>query len=50
MGDDSEKKIVAAESVKGLEELHEDRGLVCMICREGYGFKSDDVLGIYTYR
>eukprot|EP01135_Chromosphaera_perkinsii_P006329 Nk52_evm58s485 gene=Nk52_evmTU58s485 len=30
-------------------ELEEDNGHLCMICREGYSFKGDEVLGIYVY-
>lgn len=50
MQDGGDKRIVAAEQLHGLEQLDEDNGLLCMICREGYSFKRDDILGIYTFR
>lgn len=50
MQDGGDKRIVAAERLQGLEQLDEDKGHLCMICREGYSFKRDDILGIYTFR
>ncbi|EGG15028.1 hypothetical protein DFA_09851 [Cavenderia fasciculata] len=32
-----------------IEDLEDEEGFTCMVCREGYNFKPDDVLGIYTY-
>lgn len=32
-----------------MEELAEETGLVCVICREGYKFQPTKVLGIYTF-
>lgn len=32
-----------------MEDLGEETGLVCVICREGYKFQPTKVLGIYTY-
>lgn len=35
--------------LKNVEELGEESGLVCIICREGYKFQPTKVLGIYTF-
>ncbi|XP_030194560.1 E3 ubiquitin-protein ligase UBR4 isoform X5 [Gadus morhua] len=35
--------------LKQMEELIEEPGLTCCICREGYKFQSTKVLGIYTH-
>eukprot|EP00795_Rhopilema_esculentum_P010771 gene10771-19563_t len=35
--------------IKEMEELLEEKGLICCICREGYKFHPKKVLGIYTY-
>ncbi|KAK2587956.1 hypothetical protein KPH14_004040 [Odynerus spinipes] len=32
-----------------MEDLGDETGLVCVICREGYKFKPNMVLGIYTF-
>lgn len=32
-----------------MEDLAEETGLVCVICREGYKYQPTKVLGIYTY-
>lgn len=32
-----------------MEELGEESGLVCVICREGYKFQPNKVLGVYTF-
>lgn len=32
-----------------MEDLGDETGLVCVICREGYKFKPNVVLGIYTF-
>lgn len=32
-----------------MDDLMEEAGLVCVICREGYKFQSTKVLGIYTF-
>ena len=34
---------------KQVEDLGEETGLVCIICREGYKFQPNKVLGIYTF-
>ncbi|KFM56803.1 E3 ubiquitin-protein ligase UBR4, partial [Stegodyphus mimosarum] len=47
----NEKGQVTATSslMKHVEELGEESGLVCIICREGYKFQPTKVLGIYTF-
>ena len=32
-----------------MEDLGEETGLVCVICREGYKFQPSKVLGVYTF-
>lgn len=32
-----------------MEDLAEETGLVCVICREGYKYQPTKVLGIYTF-
>lgn len=32
-----------------MEDLAEETGLICVICREGYRFQPTKVLGIYTF-
>jgi E3 ubiquitin-protein ligase UBR4 len=38
-----------ASLLKQVEDLGEESGLICSICREGYKFQANKVLGIYTY-
>ncbi|XP_054157835.1 E3 ubiquitin-protein ligase UBR4-like [Oppia nitens] len=38
-----------ASLLKQVEDLGEEAGLICSICREGYKFQPNKVLGIYTY-
>ncbi|XP_054271979.1 E3 ubiquitin-protein ligase UBR4-like isoform X4 [Macrosteles quadrilineatus] len=47
----NDKGQVTAESniLQQIEDLGEETGLVCVICREGYKFQPGKVLGIYTY-
>lgn len=47
----NEKGQVTAKStmMQQLEDLGEETGLVCVICREGYKFQPNKVLGIYTF-
>ncbi|KAH9361452.1 hypothetical protein HPB48_003874 [Haemaphysalis longicornis] len=47
----NEKGQVTAKSsiLKQMEDLGEELGLVCIICREGYKFQPSKVLGIYTF-
>ncbi|XP_066993474.2 E3 ubiquitin-protein ligase UBR4 [Anabrus simplex] len=45
----NEKGQVTAQSTLLMEDLGEEPGLECCICREGYKFHSSKVLGIYTF-
>ncbi|KAF2077723.1 hypothetical protein CYY_000970 [Polysphondylium violaceum] len=36
-------------SIEDIVEEDDDGFFTCMVCREGYSFKPEDVLGIYTY-
>lgn len=47
----NEKGQVTAHSslLQKVEELGDEAGLVCIICREGYRFQPTKVLGIYTF-
>jgi E3 ubiquitin-protein ligase UBR4 len=38
-----------ATNLDQMEELAEETGLICVICREGYKYQPTKVLGIYTY-
>lgn len=44
------KQVTAKSSVlKQMEDLGEETGLSCCICREGYKYHPNKVLGIYTF-
>ncbi|VVC25973.1 Hypothetical protein CINCED_3A011321 [Cinara cedri] len=47
----NDKGQVTAETslLQQVEDLGEETGLVCVICREGYKFQPTKVLGIYTF-
>ncbi|KAF5296758.1 hypothetical protein FQR65_LT10159 [Abscondita terminalis] len=47
----NDKGQVTAKSsiLQQMEEIGEETGLVCCICREGYKYQSTKVLGIYTF-
>ncbi|XP_066906272.1 E3 ubiquitin-protein ligase UBR4 [Halyomorpha halys] len=40
---------VESTMMQQMEELGEESGLVCVICREGYKFQPAKVLGVYTF-
>ncbi len=40
---------VTSSVLKQMEDLKEETGLVCCICREGYRYQPAKVLGIYTF-
>lgn len=43
-------QVTAKSSIlQQMEDLGEEAGLVCIICREGYKFQPAKVLGIYTF-
>eukprot|EP00794_Sanderia_malayensis_P006454 gene6454-7186_t len=47
--DKGQIKAKPSSVIKEMEELLEEKGLVCCICREGYKFHPKKVLGVYTY-
>ncbi|KAF8012749.1 hypothetical protein BT93_I0796 [Corymbia citriodora subsp. variegata] len=48
--DGGERIVVAQPVLEGLEDVEEEEdGLACMVCREGYGLRPNDILGVYTY-
>ena len=42
-------KITASSKVAGVEELEDDQGFTCIVCREGYKYKPKDMFGIYVF-
>lgn len=40
---------VSAKAAGGLDDVEEETGLVCIICREGAAFKPKELLGTYVY-
>ena len=43
-------QVMATSSImQQMEDLSEETGLVCCICREGYKYHSSKVLGVYTF-
>ncbi|OVA16901.1 zinc finger protein [Macleaya cordata] len=47
--DGGERIVVARPIIEGLEDVEEEDGLACMVCREGYSLRPNDMLGIYSY-
>ncbi|XP_047314774.1 auxin transport protein BIG [Impatiens glandulifera] len=48
--DGGERIVVARPVLEGLDEMEEEEGgLACMVCREGYGLRPTDLLGVYTF-
>ncbi|KAK2663188.1 hypothetical protein Ddye_001762 [Dipteronia dyeriana] len=41
--------VVAQPILEGLEDVEEEDGLACMVCREGYSLRPTDLLGVYSY-
>ena len=41
--------VFANQTISGLDGLSHEESLQCMVCREGYGFKPREMLGIYVY-
>ncbi|KAL2499836.1 Auxin transport protein BIG [Abeliophyllum distichum] len=44
-----ERIIVAHPVLEGFDDVEEEEGLACMVCREGYRLRPSDLLGAYTY-
>nr|XP_006813905.1 PREDICTED: E3 ubiquitin-protein ligase UBR4 [Saccoglossus kowalevskii] len=49
MSTNEKGQVTAKSASKLLEDLVEESGLTCCICREGYKYQSSKVLGIYTF-
>ncbi|GAB4828001.1 hypothetical protein Ancab_040036 [Ancistrocladus abbreviatus] len=48
--DGGERIVVARPNLEGLEDVEEEEdGLACMVCREGYSLRPNDLLGVYSY-
>ncbi|KAL5723323.1 RING-type E3 ubiquitin transferase [Ranunculus cassubicifolius] len=48
--DGGERIVVAQPTIEGLEDVEEEEdGLACMVCREGYSLRPNDMLGVYSY-
>ncbi|KAL5739314.1 hypothetical protein ACOSQ2_028494 [Xanthoceras sorbifolium] len=47
--DGGERIVVARPILEGLEDVEEEDGLACMVCREGYSLRPTDLLGVYSY-
>ncbi|KAJ6819607.1 auxin transport protein BIG [Iris pallida] len=47
---DGGRIVVSRPVIEGLEDVEEEEdGLACMVCREGYGLRPNDMLGVYSY-
>lgn len=49
LGSDGGDRIVVSRPFEGLEDVEEENGLACMVCREGYSLRPADLLGVYSY-
>lgn len=49
--DGGERIVVSRPILEGLDDVEEEEedGVACMVCREGYGLRPTDLLGIYSY-
>ncbi|XP_057522070.1 auxin transport protein BIG [Amaranthus tricolor] len=47
--DGGERIVVSRPNLEGLEDVEEEDGLACMVCREGYSLRPNDLLGVYSY-
>ncbi|XP_068642658.1 auxin transport protein BIG [Aristolochia californica] len=48
--DGGERIVVSRPIIEGLEDVEEEEdGLACMVCREGYSLRPNDMLGVYSY-
>lgn len=44
-----ERIIVARPVLEGFDDVEEEDGLACMVCREGYNLRPSDLLGVYSF-
>ncbi|PKA57546.1 Auxin transport protein BIG [Apostasia shenzhenica] len=48
--DGGERIVVSRPIIEGLEDVEEEEdGVACMVCREGYHLRPNDMLGVYSY-
>lgn len=48
--DGGERIVVSRPNLEGFEDVEEEEdGLACMVCREGYSLRPNDLLGVYSY-
>uniref|UniRef100_A0A1D1Y594 Auxin transport protein BIG n=1 Tax=Anthurium amnicola TaxID=1678845 RepID=A0A1D1Y594_9ARAE len=48
--DGGERIVVSQPIIEGLDDVEEEEdGLACMVCREGYTLRPNDMLGVYSY-
>ncbi|MQL86782.1 hypothetical protein Taro_019315, partial [Colocasia esculenta] len=48
--DGGERIVVSRPIIEGLDDVEEEEdGFACMVCREGYTLRPNDVLGVYSY-
>ncbi|XP_073003648.1 auxin transport protein BIG [Typha latifolia] len=48
--DGGQRIVVSQPVIEGLEDVEEEEdGLACMVCREGYKLRPNDMLGIYSF-
>jgi len=48
--DGGERIVVSRPILEGFEDVEEEEdGLACMVCREGYRLRPNDLLGVYSY-
>ncbi|KAL8161170.1 hypothetical protein V2J09_012659 [Rumex salicifolius] len=48
--DGGDRIVVSRPKLEGLEDVEEEEdGLACMVCREGYRLRPNDLLGVYSY-
>ncbi|PKU69107.1 auxin transport protein BIG [Dendrobium catenatum] len=48
--DGGERIVVSQPAIEGLEDVEEEEeGLACMVCREGYNLRPNEILGVYSY-
>jgi E3 ubiquitin-protein ligase UBR4 len=50
-GSDGGKRILVSQPfIEGLDDMEEETdGLACMVCREGYSLRPNDILGVYSF-
>lgn len=48
--DGGKRIVVSKPAIEGLDDVEEEEdGLACMVCREGYTLRPNDMLGVYSF-